>query len=520
MDIMPVVEFGAGAMEHWGLMTFKATYLLYQKDMLTVSHRAFVLEVIVHELVHQWTGNLVTMHWWNDIWLNEGITSYFQYFAADLVDPSLHFKEKYFLTNVQSAMTNDYNNPLILAPDKNQVNSEGDISSMFDVAYKKGACMVAMMKAFMGPDKFMRGLINYLKERSYKGATQDQLWAHLQKEMPKKGGAASIKEIMDTWTKQYGYPVVSVTRNYEDGSITLRQDPSASSSGWKKGSLWWIHIAYDLIDGDGSNTGELWMGGKTEMEKNPVFLGSKALILNTNNAGYYRVNYDDKNWDLIREVLLTDHTKINVANRAQLITDMEFLQSKGTIKKWRRMQSLYDYLKYEREWLPWKTAEKYFTKYLTNSTTVMDQWVLNVTTPGLDRLGYSTRKQDEPRQILLRNKLIFLSCLGLKPECLEEARKQYQMWKQSPEPFKNNPIPADYQTTFISFGMVVVNGTEEEQNKENEFVRKAANSIDRGNPLKGFYSDRLTIAIRNTRMIIRKINPRLKFTNTTSVPFR
>ena len=145
--------------------------------------------------------------------------------------------------------------------------------------------MVAMMKAFMGPETFMRGLINYLKERSYKAATQDQLWAHLQKEMPKQSGAASIKEIMDTWTKQYGYPVVTVTRNYEEGSITLRQEPAASSSGLNKGGLWVIHVEYGLIDGDGLNTGELWMRRKTERETNPIFLETKALIFNTNNAG-------------------------------------------------------------------------------------------------------------------------------------------------------------------------------------------------------------------------------------------
>ena len=141
---------------------------------------------------------LVTMHWWNDLWLSEGITNYFQYIVADLADPSFHSMEIHFVHNVQVAMLKDYYyiNLKVLAPDENQVNSESDINSMVRVAFEKGACMVAMMKAFMGPEPFMRGLLNYLKERSYKAATQDQLWAHLQKEMPKESGVASIKEIM------------------------------------------------------------------------------------------------------------------------------------------------------------------------------------------------------------------------------------------------------------------------------------------------------------------------------------
>ena len=504
MDIIPVVEFEYDATEHWGLMTFKAQKLLYQEDMLTVENKAEALHLLVHEIAHQWTGNLVSLHWWNDLWLNEGFATYFCHFLTDLVDPSFLFMEQHILSYVQSAMTKDYDNPQVLVPDANQINTEADISGMMTIAYDKGSCMVAMMKGFMGPDNFMRGLLNYLKDRSYQAATTDQLWGHMQKEMSKENGA-SINEIMDTWTKQYGYPIVSVIRNYADGSMKLRQDPAPTASGLKTGSLWWIHIEYDFIDGYGSNAGDLWMGSKTEIKKNQIVLESKALILNTNNAGYYRVNYDDKNWELIREVLLTDHTKINVANRAQLITDIEFLHRVGIIKTFQWVQSMYDYLKYETEWLPWKKAEKYLIKYITNSSTAMDRWVQNLTTPGLDRLGYSIRKQDDPMQIWLRDILMSLSCFAQNKQCLGEAKKQFQIWKQSTDPFETNPIPADYQTTFIAYGITSGTIVEIEQNKN--FVLELFQKNFFGDPLEHTYSLRLQAGLIHAQEFIRKTRP-------------
>ena len=257
--MMPVVIFNFGAMENWGLMTFKVKRIMYNEDLLTVEDRAGVAQILAHELAHQWTGNLVTMHWWNELWLNEGITTYFQYSVPDLVDPTMGSMEQFLLLVVPWAMKrDDGRSPEPLVPESNQVNLEGEVTRQFRSAYNKGACMVVMMKGFMGPENFMRGLRNYLKERSYKAATQDHLWAHMQKEITGVN-VPSIKETMDTWTKQSGYPVVSVIRNYADGSMTLRQESSRHENSPLR---WWIHIDYAFADGDGSNAGDFWMGKK------------------------------------------------------------------------------------------------------------------------------------------------------------------------------------------------------------------------------------------------------------------
>merc|ERR1719233_1171616 len=175
-----------------------------------------------------------------------------------------------------------------------------------------------MIRHFMKPENFDRGFLNYLKARSYKTATTQHLWYHLQEEFIFSSEIPHLKDIMEPWMKQKSFPILTVTRNYDGNSVTLSQKSAIGNIQ----DFWWIYVDYFYADGDGTILGDEWMPRLPDKTFNIVASADRALIFDKDNHGYYRVNYDQKNWDMISKVLLDNHTRINVKNRNQIIYDV------------------------------------------------------------------------------------------------------------------------------------------------------------------------------------------------------
>ena len=207
-DQVALPDFSSGAMENWGLITYREVALLADPATTTVASKQYIATVISHELSHQWFGNLVTMKWWNNLWLNESFATLMEYVAVDAIHPewnawldfatheSLLALRRDAIDGVQSVQVD--------------VKHPDEISSLFDgaIVYAKGARLMRMCQKYIGEAAFQRGLQSYFAEFAYKNTEADDLWRHLS-----TASGKDISGLMNTWISQSGYPVVEVNQN-------------------------------------------------------------------------------------------------------------------------------------------------------------------------------------------------------------------------------------------------------------------------------------------------------------------
>ena len=197
-DLIGIPDFAMGAMENWGLITYRLTALLYDEKESSEVNKQRVAEVIAHEMAHQWFGNLVTMKWWNDLWLNEGFAAFVQSVGTGFLYPDWKMDEQFVTENVQAAMVADAHEKS--HPISVEVKNPAEIGALFDlISYQKGSSVIRMMQDFLGHKNMMHGLTNYLLGYKYSNAASDDLWNELSKEAERK---LNVKTIMDTWTTQ------------------------------------------------------------------------------------------------------------------------------------------------------------------------------------------------------------------------------------------------------------------------------------------------------------------------------
>lgn len=215
-DMIALPDFASGAMENWGLVTYREQCMLVDPKNTSLPTKQYVAMVVAHELAHQWFGNLVTMKWWTDLWLNEGFASWIEYLAVNHLYPEWDMWTQFIADEQQPALKLDAleNTHAIEAP----INHPDEIRSIFDaISYNKGASVIHMLHGYLGAEDFRDGLRQYLKQHAYKNTTTNDLWTALEKESGKP-----VKDFMHTWTSQPGFPVVSVDK--EDSNLTFRQE--------------------------------------------------------------------------------------------------------------------------------------------------------------------------------------------------------------------------------------------------------------------------------------------------------
>lgn len=207
LDLVALPDFASAAMENWGLITFRETALLVEKKHTALQNKKWVALVIAHEIAHQWFGNLVTMNWWDDLWLNEGFANYIEYVAIDAIFPEWNVWDEFVGGDMGDALRLD--SLKSSHPIKMEIKDAGDIDEAFDdITYRKGATVIRMLAEYMGAKQFRTGISNYLKAHKYGNATTNDLWVHLEKNSGKP-----IKKLMTSWVNQAGFPVIDVTKN-------------------------------------------------------------------------------------------------------------------------------------------------------------------------------------------------------------------------------------------------------------------------------------------------------------------
>jgi aminopeptidase 2 len=218
MDMVAIPDFAAGAMENWGLITYRVVDVLFDEKTSGASTKERVAEVVQHELAHQWFGNLVTMDFWDGLWLNEGFATWMSWYSCNTFYPEWKVWESYVTDTLQGALSLD--SLRSSHPIEVPVKRADEVNQIFDaISYSKGSCVIRMISKYLGEDVFMEGIRQYLKKHAYGNTQTGDLWAALS-----KASGKDIEKVMDIWTKNVGYPVVTVTENESDKTIHVKQN--------------------------------------------------------------------------------------------------------------------------------------------------------------------------------------------------------------------------------------------------------------------------------------------------------
>jgi len=238
-DHVALPDFSSGAMENWGLITYRESCLLADPKLTPESSKRFIATVIAHELSHQWFGNLVTMQWWNDLWLNESFANMMEYVAVDALHPEWRMWEDFATNEVTAALRRDSLDGV--QPVQADVNHPDEISTLFDpaIVYAKGGRLLVMVRKLIGEEAFRAGLKSYFKKFAYQNTVGDDLWRELE-----TASGQPIVDLMNTWISQPGLPIVQVEQDNsaKQPTATLRQQRFFIGDHQPSDTLWPIPL--------------------------------------------------------------------------------------------------------------------------------------------------------------------------------------------------------------------------------------------------------------------------------------
>lgn len=240
-DHVALPDFSSGAMENWGLITYREIALLVDPATTSVSTRHYIATIITHELSHQWFGNLVTMKWWNDLWLNESFASLVEYTAVDALEPSWNVWLDFASSESIAALQRD--SLAGVQSVQTDVNHPDEISTLFDgaIVYAKGARLLQMLQNYIGDQAFQTGIKNYFKNYAYKNTEAVDLWNNLSESSNK-----NIAAFMTKWITQPGFPVLHVCE--KDSQILLHQERLTNNPNKEPTAIWPIPLNSNCPD--------------------------------------------------------------------------------------------------------------------------------------------------------------------------------------------------------------------------------------------------------------------------------
>ena len=392
-----------GAMENWGGITYYESALLFDPKKSSAATRQRIYEVIAHETAHQWFGDLVTMAWWDNLWLNEGFASWMGSKCTAHFNPEW---EVWLAKNIQRDPTRRTGIAKEVAMEgdarstthaiQQPVANEAEANSAFDdITYRKGQSFLRMLESFLGENVFRDGIRRYIAAHKYSNSTTADLWNALS-----DASGKPVAEIAAAWTEQPGFPVVMMKRDGE--KISLSQERFTINFANAPALLWKIPVTYFVV-GEKKIESRLMIG---KIDNLPNVVANRVIKLNANGAGNYRVQYDESSW----KALLGALAKLNLEDRVNLLSD-----SWALVQANRADVSLYLELigklprgheLAERDQIV--NAFDYINRLLPDNPTreKFQEYARSILQPTFDELGWEPKKNESPRDSLLRASLI------------------------------------------------------------------------------------------------------------------
>jgi hypothetical protein len=401
LDLVGIPNFTFGGMENWGLINLKPYYILWNEETGSIDDKCAIVMIIAHEIAHQWFGNLVTMKWWDDFWLNEGFATYMQYIATDIVEPELNINNYWYYENFASILEVDADNklkPVYNFSSNPKYTEDWDKTSI----YYKGRFIIRMMEFWLNKmndnlntsttsieDNYFNKRINeYLNLYKYDNVDSKQLYEMLESYDENGQPLYHVSEIMESFIKQKGIPIVMMEKIKNDHNLTLTlsqkryfsinnklDDFEQKDTMIKGNSTWVIPYSYSIYS---NSTGkpELLKSHYITLEDNDDRKSKTTISLptkddeasntkifikgNEDQKGYYLVQYDDESIQVACEWLKSDLNFMSYRNREGFISGIFTQLFEDRVENPATILNCLDYLKNEKSTLIWIEVLEYF----------------------------------------------------------------------------------------------------------------------------------------------------------------
>lgn len=407
LDLVALPDFGSGAMENWGLETFRETALLVDPANSSVAARERVADVVDHELAHHWFGNLVTMQWWTHLWLNEGFANFVENKAVNKQFPEWERMLRFIAEDVRGALhAMDKKNSHAIEVD---VKNPEEIREIFDTTtYSGGGSVNFMNEQYLSEEGFLKGLRPYLKKYSYGNATTKQLW-----EMLEKATGKPVRSVMGTYTRQAGYPLVIVQEKElsrkELRSFELKQQRFLfDGSSDRKNPTWAIPIG--VIGSSFPKSSYRYMRSK-KMDLTVKAAANDWIKLNPGTGALYRVLYPEHMRHCLAKAIKEVDSRIAPADRIGLLDDAFALARAGYLPTTEALELLESY-RNEKNCYVWTVIASAFgaMDYIIDSKDperiAFESYARKFFEPMALHMGWEKREDERNSDILLRSLLL------------------------------------------------------------------------------------------------------------------
>jgi aminopeptidase N len=422
LDILGVPDFSAGAMENAGAIIVRERLLLVDDRTASNGAREQVADVLNHEMAHQWFGDLVTMAWWDDIWLNEGFATWMERKPIEEWHPEWN-PQLDEVRDTQAAMSLDALDAT--RPIRTQVDTPDQINQVFDaIAYQKTGAVVRMVEGYVGAENYRAGIIAYLKKFSYRNATGEGYWSTIAATTGKP-----VDAILSSYITQKSMPLVGVTTSCINGTtqVALTQKPISPTV--PASTLWQIPVCFKRA---GNGRTEAAACSVLSRASQIVTLGgcSAWTFANANSLGYYRTSYASRDLDALGGAL--ESGGLSPLEQTSLLEDVWALVRLNE-------QNITGFLSLSNRLMkaalsPAISAAtgriNYISDHLIDAPQrpAFEHWVQDTLRPLADELGYTPRPQDSDERRGIRSSVLYtLGYAGRDPNVLKEARRRVDM---------------------------------------------------------------------------------------------
>ncbi|KAF9579249.1 hypothetical protein BGW38_004571, partial [Lunasporangiospora selenospora] len=453
LDQIAVPDFDMGAMENWGLVTYRTVALLFDEKTSDLRFKEQVASTVAHELAHQWFGNLVTMEWWDHLWLNEGFATWVGTLAVDHLFPEWDTWSTFVVADVQRGIALD--SLRSSHPIEVPVNDPHEIHQIFDaISYSKGASVIRMLSNWLTVDVFLAGIRRYLKRHEYQNATSDDLWTALSEE-----SKIDVGEFMKTWTRVIGVPILNVTES--DGVITVEQHRYLSTNDVKPEddeTVWWIPLGVAPKPASIADPNQTLKTRSLQFE-----VAEGAYIFNKDYSSLFRTNYPATAITNIGKAISDGSDLVGLTDRAGLVADISSLAKSGHMPT-RNFLDLVQYYKGEETYIVWELLaarvgeiasifsdnERVYEGMRHFQRTLVDHMV--------QKLGWEFPEGEDYLTSRLRNVILRTAGRAGHEATVAEAKRRFAIFVSDPSQ-ESILHPSIRQT---AFEIVLTNGGEEE----------------------------------------------------------
>lgn len=430
LDLVSVPAYSHNAMENWGLVTFRPTALLYDESTSDPDYQTKVAYVVAHELAHQWFGNLVTMNWWDELWLNEGFATWVGYYAIEHIYPNWKIFDQFASDSLQTALELD--SLRSSHPVEVPIQSSADIDQVFDhISYLKGGSVINQMSESIGQKTFLKGVSNYLKKHSFSNATTNDLLSSIS-----EVSNVDMVSIGDSWIRKIGFPYIKVELVSGTNDVKLTQNRFISNGDLSQDenqTLWSIPLRISTgLNADDLNTEYIYLSERSLVIKD---LAAKPFKINKNCSGVFRTIYDEQ---ILKQILENNDKLLSSTDKVGLIADIIVGATAGLVKTSACLETI-SLFKGETEFVVWNQIIKSF-KLILSAFYKQDQHTLNklkdfmieFVLPTVLSLGFKKLKDEDYLTAKTRNLLLSFSVDLKIPNIVETLKEIYKSGEIDP----------------------------------------------------------------------------------------